>query len=507
VTSVRLSLQPVSLTVDPGGQTTCTVTVKNTGTIVELFAIAVVGAPSMWAEVSPPAISLLPDDERTVTVTFRPPRGPVPNAATLPFAVKIIPSKQSDDTAVEEGDVTVTPFFEVAPAMRPRASRGATVGHHVLRVTNRGNTPIDVVLTASDPDELLKSRVRPEKARIPPGATAAARVDVRPRQVKYLGQQQPVPFQARVQRANAPPVLVDGSFIQRPVLPRWLPRAAVVVAAVAVGTVLYASKAAQVKNVAVPASATSTTSTTITKPTNSTGPTQTTVGGGGGLTTTTSGGTTATSKGTGGVGAAALTEAPGDPNVTCTPYDPNSVTVSQAAAPITTTSSTPAAAGTSTTTAGVVYNVTTNNPPVAFQFTQQIDATVAVDVLRQYQQMCLITGDGILATQLMVLEPVQSSFQFPKIPNAQENCQPYNNAKATLQAVPVNGTFELQDQTTNPPTFIQSLDSNSDAQTARKIALAHTNRCWIGGGNTFSCLDATTNGGKAPPYPVLEYWK
>src|ERR1700692_1895194 len=100
---VRLSLQPVSLTVDPGGQTTCTVTVKNTGSIVELFTIVVVGAPSTWAEVSPPGISLLPDDERTVTVTFRPPRGPVPNAATLPFAVKIIPSKQSDDTVVEEG--------------------------------------------------------------------------------------------------------------------------------------------------------------------------------------------------------------------------------------------------------------------------------------------------------------------------------------------------------------------------------------------------------------------
>ena len=261
MTIVRLSLQPATLTVDPGGQAVCTVTIKNTGSIVEAFNIAVVGAASGWAVVDPPAISLLPDAERTVTVTFRPTRGPVPNAGTMPFGIKVTPTKQADDTAVEEGDITVTPFLELAPGLRPRASRGVRVGHHILRLTNKGNTPAEVALSVSDPDDLLKLRVRPDKAQVRPGATVAARVDVRPRQVRFVGQFQPLPFQARVQPANAPQVTVDGSFIQRPVLPKWLPRAAIVVAVAAVGTFLYANKAAQVKNVAKPASAIVTTTT------------------------------------------------------------------------------------------------------------------------------------------------------------------------------------------------------------------------------------------------------
>src|ERR1700736_3353425 len=220
--TVRLSLQPASLTVEPGGQAACTVTVRNTSSIVERFTVVVLGVPSVWAEVDPSAISLLPDAERTVTVTFHPPRGPVPHAATLAFAVKVIPTKQSDDTAVEEGDITVNPFVELVPSLSPRASRGATVGHHVLRLTNRGNTPVDVALSASDPDELLTSRVRPSQVGVRPGATVAARVDVRPRQIRFVGAAQPRPFQVRVQPTNAPVALVDGSLLQRPLLPRWL---------------------------------------------------------------------------------------------------------------------------------------------------------------------------------------------------------------------------------------------------------------------------------------------
>ena len=122
--------------------------------------------------------------------------------------------------------------------------------------------------------------------------------------------------------------------------------------------------------------------------------------------------------------------------------------------------------------------------------------------------MCVIPADGLLANELMVLEPRKDGVpMFPGITGATEHCTQYNNAPATLQVLSVANGFDIQDQTTNPPTFVQHVDSNSDAQTARNIALAYSHRCWIGGGNSFSTLDSGSVATKAPPYPVLEYWR
>ncbi len=526
MTIVRHSLQPVTLTVDPGGQAVCTVTIKNTGSIVEAFNISVVGAASSWAMVDPPAISLLPDAERTVTVTFRPTRGPVPNAGTIPFGVKVTPTKQSDETAVEEGDITVTPFVEFVPGLRPRASRGVRVGHHVLRLTNRGNAPAEVALSASDPDDLLRLRVRPDKAQVRPGATIAARIDVRPRQVKFVGQFQPLPFQARIQPTNAPQVPVDGSFIQRPVLPKWLPRAAVVVAIAAVGTFLYANKAAQVKNVAKPASAIVTT-TTVPKPGGPAGQTATSAAGGaGGPATPTTAGGTATTKGTatvpGGVAAAGvaasgtLESGVGKDDLTCLQYDPNTIHSAPAPPPASTTTSTTIAGATSTAPPGPIILVTTSNPNIKFQFTSQDDANAAIFVLSKYQQVCFIgAGNGLVSREMMVLEPLQSPLtNLPANLSGRENCTQYNSS--TLAARPIDGTHQspwLDDLSTDQtsPLDVQDLDNTSDAARALKVAQAHQKRCWIGGGTTWTSLDhppsqATPNADPNALW-VLEYWR
>jgi hypothetical protein len=508
--TVKLSLQPATLTVEPGGQAACIVTVRNTSTIVEQFTITVLGEPSAWAQVDPPAISLLPEGERTVTVVFRPPRAPVPRAANLPFAVKAIPTKQAEDTAVEEGDITVNPFIEVMPALKPRASRGATVGHHVLRLTNRGNTPVDAALTASDPDELLKLRVRPTQLRMLPGATSAARVDVRPRKIRFFGQPQPLPFQVQVQPTGAPMATVDASLMQRPILPNWLPKLAAGLAVLAIGTTLYARKISNIKSIAIAASATTVAPINV-KPgatTTPAGGTTTTTGGRG---TTGAGGAGAGGAGAGGAGGAGVLGAAGagtaadapEPGVkaqdlSCDPYDPTRIQVTAAPAPSS------GATTTATTAVTVIYTVGTNNPKVTFQFANPVDAGVANSILSQYKQVCYVGSGAPLAAQAMVLEPFQQKLPvFPNISGAKEKCDNYNNAPATLLAKPPDATHTIAwiaDLTTSPVTPLDVQDVETNVQIARQVALAHTQRCWVGGGTKWTSLDH-------PPGSVLEYWR
>ena len=138
--------------------------------------------------------------------------------------------------------------------------------------------------------------------------------------------------------------------------------------------------------------------------------------------------------------------------------------------------------------------------------TNPTDAQVANGILAQYKQVCYIGRPAPLSTEMMILEPYQQNApNFPPIAGAAEKCNGYNNAPGALVARPPDGSHPiswLADLSTNPitPYDVQDIDNNADAQTALQVAKAHKQRCWVGGGNSWTSLDH-------PPGSVLEYWR
>ena len=143
------------MTVEPGGEATLTLTLHNTGTVVEGFEFDVLGECRAWADTDPSAVSLLPGDERTVTVHLHPPRGPIPLAGRHPIGVLVRPASRPAESVVVEGDVVVAPFTELAAQLRPVTSRAAWRPHHQVDIENAGNTEVDVSVTALDQDNKL----------------------------------------------------------------------------------------------------------------------------------------------------------------------------------------------------------------------------------------------------------------------------------------------------------------------------------------------------------------
>ena len=237
--SVLATIEPTDLKVDPGAETSLIVRVRNRGTIVDQFDIAVVGPTAPWAAVDPPNLRLFPDKEGEARVTFRPPRAPHPAADVYPFGVAVRAASDSSASTVEEGRIVVAPFIQLASEIVPQTSRGSRSGSHDVTVHNVGNTVAEVSVKASDPDRLLNFEVMPERAGLRPGGSATIRAKVKPKATFFMGSAKRIPFVVQIDEPTAGSYQVPATLEQRAIIPSWIkPAAGLAVAALAAVLVL-----------------------------------------------------------------------------------------------------------------------------------------------------------------------------------------------------------------------------------------------------------------------------
>ena len=237
--SVLATIEPNSLRVDAGAEASLVVRVRNRGSIVDQFDIHVVGPTSGWATVDPPSLRLFPDKEGEARVTFRPPRAPEPNADTYPFGIAVRAAADPTAATVEEGNVVVAPFVQLASSIAPQTSRGSMSGNHDLTVKNIGNAVAEVTVSASDPDRLLNFEVLPDRVGLRPGGTGTVRTKVKPKSTFFMGGSKRVPFQLQIDEPNAGSYQVPATLEQRPLIPGWTKVAlSTVVGAIALVAVL-----------------------------------------------------------------------------------------------------------------------------------------------------------------------------------------------------------------------------------------------------------------------------
>ena len=217
---VRLASDSVQAT--PGASSTLEVTVRNTGTVVDQFAIDVLGDAGAWAAADPPVISLFPATEGTVTVRFSPPRSPSIAAGPVAFGIRATSHEDPAGSAVEEGTVVVAAFRDTVAELLPRTSRGRRSATHEVAVDNRGNERLNASLEPADDDQQLAFDVQPPGLVVEPGTAQFAKVRVAPRQRFWRGTPKTHPFHLAVTSPDGAAIKLDGSMLQEAILPRWL---------------------------------------------------------------------------------------------------------------------------------------------------------------------------------------------------------------------------------------------------------------------------------------------
>lgn len=229
--SVSASLDESSVTVEPGGEAELPVQVLNSGDTVEEFRFEVVGPCAAWTTVEPERLSLYPGASGTATLRLRPPRSPQVAPGETPLGLRVIPTSDAGGAVVPERTIDVLPFTEITAELVPRSTHSPWRGKHKVAVDSRGNTPVTVILAAQEGSERTRVVIEPTELTIPPGQAKFADLEVRPAHWLWRGTPVNHPFQVVVAPKPEPdqapyaPVVVDGSYEQKAILPSWLPRA------------------------------------------------------------------------------------------------------------------------------------------------------------------------------------------------------------------------------------------------------------------------------------------
>ncbi|MFF5185263.1 hydrolase [Streptomyces sp. NPDC000345] len=236
--SLWTSLEPASVTVDPGSRATVRLRVRNTGDVVDEYRFEPVGAVAPWTVVEPQTLRLYPGTTGTVELTFAPPRTPDAAAGPNPYAVRITPTEHPDAVTVPEGNLTITPFTEVRAELVPPTVKGRLRGRPRLAIDNLGNTKVTASLGGSDNGDRLSYELQPGNVQIEPGRAVFVNTTLRPRQITWFGSKEEHPYSLSVRRSGAQPLEVDGTFVQRGFLPRWLATALSITMALAIAFVM-----------------------------------------------------------------------------------------------------------------------------------------------------------------------------------------------------------------------------------------------------------------------------
>jgi hypothetical protein len=247
--SLWTSLEPASTTVDAGGTATVRLRLRNTADVVDEYRFVPVGEIAPYVTVEPPTIRLYPGTTGTVQLTFAPPRSPDATAGPNPYAVQIIPTEHPEATVVPEGNLTITPFTEMRAELVPHTVKGRFRGRPKLAIDNFGNTTLTASVTGNDNGDQLSYEIHPANVQIEPGRAAFVSTSLRPRRLIWFGHKQQRPYRLSVRRSGSTPLDVDGTYVQRGFLPRWLATVLTLLCTVALAFVaLWYTKAATVSS-------------------------------------------------------------------------------------------------------------------------------------------------------------------------------------------------------------------------------------------------------------------
>jgi hypothetical protein len=216
------TLSEAGLVAEPGQETSCSVTIRNAGQVVDQFAVDVVGDASGWATAEPATVNLMPGETGTVTVRFAPPRTSDVAAGLIPFGVRVFSSEDPAGSVVEEGTVRLGAFTDVTAEIVPAKVEGSSKANFEVAVDNRGNRPVAVELSPLDPEDELDFQLERNRVDLAPGRAAFIRLRARPRKRFLRGQPVRHRFQVFVTAEDAEPIKTEGTMVQRQRLPKWL---------------------------------------------------------------------------------------------------------------------------------------------------------------------------------------------------------------------------------------------------------------------------------------------
>jgi pSer/pThr/pTyr-binding forkhead associated (FHA) protein len=228
----RIELDPPPIAVTPGAHVQASLSISNTGSDVERYFVEIEGVPKDWVRLDRAEIELDPEQRTTVMISFKPLRrsesAPGDYTVTVRVRAKGLPTQPIEAhmplhvlTFSGFGIMMSTPRIEINTPFE-------------LYIHNQGSGPLALSLSGASPGDALAFDMQPLRVTLTPGERKVIRGTVRPKRSALVGQPRELRFDilARAQDASGFLAAVEGTLIERPALPIWVPTVALALLAI-----------------------------------------------------------------------------------------------------------------------------------------------------------------------------------------------------------------------------------------------------------------------------------
>lgn len=230
-----VTLTDEHLVVEPGGEVSTVVRVRNTSDVITEYDLAILGEMAAYTEIVPAQLSVYVGDMMEATIIIRPPYDTMISSGHLPFAVTAQSREDNDRIGLVEGELTVGAINLLQTKILPTRTKGRWRAKSRLEIHNQGTEEMTVRLRTVDPDEKLSFALAPRELQVAAGETADSFLKIRPRKSMILGSAVHLPFEISYRRkagardaylgattAGETEAFVQSSFEQKPIIARWM---------------------------------------------------------------------------------------------------------------------------------------------------------------------------------------------------------------------------------------------------------------------------------------------
>lgn len=215
---MQAQLSDASIVVAPGGEETVRLAVRNLGPDVETYAIVPSGFCAGWVTVSEPTLALLPDEEKIIAVTLRPPRAPSVASGASVLALRVVPHGRPTEVATVEASVTVLAFANRQLTIAQPVQVGTRRSVYDVVLENKGNDQAVCRLSMTDVSGRLIGRFDPPSLLVDAGQSASAQLRVRAKGRRWFGRSTTTRFTVEALQDGEQAAISSSTFVQAPLI-------------------------------------------------------------------------------------------------------------------------------------------------------------------------------------------------------------------------------------------------------------------------------------------------
>lgn len=219
---IEATLEQNDLEVNPGEAVGTTLHLVNQGNTVDHFRVSVEGIPAKWVTITPDGLNLMPGDQGSIQILFKPPRETASVAGIYDLAIRVF-SKDAPNQALDiAAELTVFAYLDYHCDLHPPKVNAGQRSRVTIR--NQGNNTEAFVLNLKGRADDLNFNPPNTQVEIQAGQAGAIEFIAKPRNPKIWRKAQMHAFSAEVYATSGGEKnSFNGEVESKGWLPVWVP--------------------------------------------------------------------------------------------------------------------------------------------------------------------------------------------------------------------------------------------------------------------------------------------